>query len=453
MADSSQHSPAIKKDMDDDFPHVVKNQYVLIHMPSGNTKMINLHPDTKISLGKFGTFQSNNLIDQPYGLSYEIYDKDGHIRPVKNFSLEAVEETAANNQNITDAANIQALSHEQVEKLKTESHSGKLDSQQLIEHLMNSHSAFDKKTEYSKHKYIQRKKKKFLKVFTPVRPTLYSITDYFYSKNPDKINFLRVDTLSQLLSKANVRAHSKLLIVDDTQGLIVAAAAERMGGHGTIVAVHDGDNNNYDILRYLNFTKDVANTIHTLPLARINPDDPDEQWVDKSDEELKTMSQDNLRLFERKKKALLARNTSRKLLFEGNFDGLLVSSPYTTESIIQKFAPYLSGSRPIVAYSYAKESLLSAADYMRQSADFIESNVTESFLRRYQVLPGRTHPEMTMSASGGYLLSGIKVIDCEFDPNLVVRDESSRRTKKRKNDSPAQSDSNADTPTTSTPTS
>lgn len=33
----------------------------------------------------------------------------------------------------------------------------------------------------------------------------------------------------------------------------------------------------------------------------------------------------------------------------------------------------------------------------------------ESFWRESQVLPGRTHPTMTMSATGGYLLSGTAV--------------------------------------------
>ena len=35
----------------------------------------------------------------------------------------------------------------------------------------------------------------------------------------------------------------------------------------------------------------------------------------------------------------------------------------------------------------------------------------EPFWRAHQVLPGRTHPEMLMSGSGGYLLSGITVCD------------------------------------------
>ena len=45
---------------------------------------------SQVSLGKFGTFSSNNLIDKPFGLSYEIYDQKGNIRPVRNWALATV---------------------------------------------------------------------------------------------------------------------------------------------------------------------------------------------------------------------------------------------------------------------------------------------------------------------------------------------------------------------------
>jgi tRNA (adenine-N(1)-)-methyltransferase non-catalytic subunit len=75
---------------------------------------------------------------------------------------------------------------------------------------------------------------------------------------------------------------------------------------------------------------------------------------------------------------------------------------------------------------------------MRKSTDYLNAEVNESSLRQYQVLPGRMHPNMMMSAGGGFLLSALRVIDCPFDISLVTRDESSRRTKKKK----TQQDSN-----------
>jgi hypothetical protein len=42
--------------------------------------------------------------------------------------------------------------------------------------------------------------------------------------------------------------------------------------------------------------------------------------------------------------------------------------------------------------------------------------VAECWFREYQVLPARTHPHMSMSGSGGYMLTGIKIINTAGAP-------------------------------------
>ncbi|KAI8144260.1 Gcd10p family-domain-containing protein [Fennellomyces sp. T-0311] len=324
-ADSSK--PAVDSvldndDITDEFPHVRPLEYVLIHMPSGNVKMTNLKPKTQVSLGKFGTFNSDNLIGKPFGLSYEIYDTKGNIRPVRNWALAAVgKETNANNQEIKDSAKVQKLTYQEVEQLKQEGLKGNMAHEDIIKKIIESHSEFDKKTEFSKAKYIQRKRKKFMKVFTPVRPTLYNIAQHFFTKNPDKIKNMRIDTLSQMLNLANVHANSKMLVVDDTQGLIISAVAERMAGYGKVVGIHDGDNQNYDVMRYMNFSKRILDSIHTIPLAKVDPNEPDDEFIPRTEEEIAAMSIHELRGYERRQRVTAEKAETRKLLFEGNFDG------------------------------------------------------------------------------------------------------------------------------------
>lgn len=50
----------------------------------------------------------------------------------------------------------------------------------------------------------------------------------------------------------------------------------------------------------------------------------------------------------------------------------------------------------------------------------------------FKVLPGRTHPEMTTSGGGGYLLSAIRVFDCPSEMLMVANAGGLRRGKKRK---------------------
>jgi tRNA (adenine-N(1)-)-methyltransferase non-catalytic subunit len=302
-----------------------------------------------------------------------------------------------------------------------------------------------------------------MKVFTPVRPTISTITEYFFNKNPDKIRNLRVDTLSQLLSLANVHANSKLLVIDDTQGLIVASVLERMGGYGQLVALHEGDNHNYDILRYMNYPKSVQNVLQTVPFAMLDPETPDGKrvylfalllivcmsltistFLDPfdilTDEQYDNLEDDDhRRAYLRRKTAWGKKVKSRQLLHEGDFDGLIISSALQPETVLKELMKYVCGSRPVVIYSFNKEVLLHAAYWMRRSNDFLNSELTESSLREYQVLPGRMHPNMNMSCGGGYLLSALRVIDCPFDPSLVKKGDNLRFKKKKKtnNNEPA----------------
>lgn len=67
-------------------------------------------------------------------------------------------------------------------------------------------------------------------MFTPLEPTVHMIAQYHFEKQPSKTRELRPDTLANMLAMANVRPGSRLLVVEDIGGLLVAAAVERMGG-------------------------------------------------------------------------------------------------------------------------------------------------------------------------------------------------------------------------------
>ena len=51
---------------------------------------------------------------------------------------------------------------------------------------------------------------------------------------------MRVDTVAQILTYSNVHAHSNMIVMETTQGLLLAAMLERMGGEYTVL-VHCTD--------------------------------------------------------------------------------------------------------------------------------------------------------------------------------------------------------------------
>lgn len=229
-----------------------------------------------ISLGKYGTFSSNLIIDRPYNLTYELLDrkpgqKDSELRIVSASELHAdtiAEEDAGKNSNgpddkitiggdgvefqlvgedgevimrsnretIDDSAR-QTLTMEEIEELKRE---GTGAGKDLIAKLMASHLGLEQKTAFSLAKYKLLKTKKYLRRFTILPVDVPMLTTWMMeAKDAGKILELREEMLALIGSWSNVHfAEAPLdtgtgcerwLVVDETGGLLVAALAERMG--------------------------------------------------------------------------------------------------------------------------------------------------------------------------------------------------------------------------------
>ncbi|KAI9595402.1 adenine(58)-N(1)-methyltransferase non-catalytic subunit TRM6 [Syncephalis fuscata] len=248
---------------------IQESAYTFIRMPSGNTKVLRLQRGHTVSLGKFGSFLADDIIGKPFGLSYEVIGKR-QLRVIHQLDQdEAAYDSDANNKDIIQDGTSQQLTHTDIERMKREGLEGKLDAETLIQKVAENNQSFEKKTEYSKAKYIRRKRQKFSKVFTPIRPTLHAVCDHFFTKNPMKIMDIRLDTLSQLLTFGNVFAGTRMLVVDDAQGMLVSAVLDRMGGHGELLAIHDGENHNFDVIRYLNFPRHITEPLRTISWEQI----------------------------------------------------------------------------------------------------------------------------------------------------------------------------------------
>ncbi|KAG0261549.1 tRNA (adenine(58)-N(1))-methyltransferase non-catalytic subunit trm6 [Actinomortierella ambigua] len=396
------------------------DQFVLIRMPSDNVKCIGLKAGSTVSLGKFGQFRANDIIGRAWGNTYEIYDRDNKLRIYHPEAFDEIQETDANNREILDDGSSQKLSLEEIHALKAEGLKGSLSSEEIIQKLKESNASFDKKTAYSQAKYVKKKEKKFQKIFTPVKPTLYTLCEHFYLRNPAKIRDMRTDTLAQMMCLANIHAGGRYLVVDDLQGMVVSAIAERLGGHGVVLGLYDGDAAHYEILKYMNFDEKVSSTIKTLSWLRMFRGENE-----KSPAELQNpadLNERELEGYNRRLKAFNICEGNRRILHEAKFDGLIIASQYDPPSILDKLLQYVRGSRPIVVYHAAKEGLLETSTYMKRNPELLAPQLSESWLRKSQVLPGRTHPEMNTWGSGGALITATKVIDAPVQAALTKRE-------------------------------
>ncbi|KAI2625536.1 Gcd10p family-domain-containing protein [Xylaria nigripes] len=224
---------------------VQPNAWVALRLPSGNLRVLQVTPNTTISLGKYGSFPTNLIIQRPYHLTYELQDRlpnenfnrlriatpaelyadifttdsnnessddatpaeDAENPPLKGVEYSLVDSDSGAVVATTDQAQIvasapQTLTLKEIEEMKKD---GTDAGRELIAKLMLSHTAIDQKTEYSLAKYKLLKTRKYIRRFS-VLPLDVPMLDYWTleDKDPAKILDMRDEMIALLGCWANV---------------------------------------------------------------------------------------------------------------------------------------------------------------------------------------------------------------------------------------------------------
>ncbi|KAF8515843.1 Gcd10p family-domain-containing protein [Hysterangium stoloniferum] len=405
---------------------------VLIRLPNAEVRSIVVKENSLINLGKFGSFYGNALIGQPFGLTYQITKRELAVEVAK--PIEDLEETNATNELINDGEFVQPLTSAEIEALKLEDAS----ADAIIKAQIEQHANYSLKTEYSKHKYRKRKEAKYSKTFTTLEPTLYHVADYWFTKDANRVREIRPDALAQMLSLANIHPGGRYLVVDDGGGLLVAGILERMGGKGRLLTIGDVETTPvYHVLTHMNFPESYFAGV----LRSTNWAYTDEDWSVVYPQDAKPGVPKNEKQrsrMEKRKRGQDKLNETREDFFRGEWDGLVVSSQYDPYAIIETLEPRLAGSANIVVHHPNIQILADLHTKLRAKPQYLAPNVTEPWTRQYQVLPGRTHPLMTISGTAGFLLHAIKMSvfhPIYDDPNANAADlprKAARAAKKRR---------------------
>lgn len=95
-------------------------------------------------------------------------------------------------------------------------------------------------------------------------------------------------------------------------------------------------------------------------------------------------------------------------ILEAKVDSLIVTAKEHPVNIVKELMQFLKGGRSFVVFSLLKEPLQDLYGYLKSRVDIISIRISNNFMRHYQVLPDRTHPEVNMN-TGGYILTGFKL--------------------------------------------
>ncbi|OCF43283.1 tRNA (adenine-N(1)-)-methyltransferase non-catalytic subunit TRM6 [Kwoniella heveanensis CBS 569] len=458
---------------------------VLLRLPSDAIKSVTAHKDGLIHLGKYGSFPSSQLLGLHYDITYEIIagpststsaptstgagqdqaqilpgsgastpiapgeesvsqNKKGKgknkdqggvsaanqlawrnvLRPLRRQPIvdAVIDDITETNEFIIDLAEREktTMSAEEINALRAEG----LSAEEIIQRQIKAHEKFGLKTEFSKEKWRRRKEKKFYQTVHPLSPSIPNILSHYTERSPASILHLRADTHAQLLNMANIRPGSRYLVVDDTGGLVTASIIERMGAEGRVLLFTDSDSPPaWGILQTMNLSERELECVKWLNWMEADedyqrPPPPPEDENVKPAKAAQRLRKHNAQVAEL--------NATRDELHAGGWDGLILATTLSPISILSRLTRYLLGSTPIVVYSPYMQVLAELLNWSKRDPNYLHDTLSESWERTYQVLPGRTHPMMNTSATGGYIWSAIRVHPTKFQP------DSHQRFKRRK---------------------
>ncbi|KAK2452276.1 tRNA (adenine(58)-N(1))-methyltransferase non-catalytic subunit trm6 [Trifolium repens] len=400
----------------------------LIGCPFGTVFQLDSSSDGAPFLSLFQSKGNVHNTEEIKDGQFQVESKDGQLSG-----------ESKDNRSLIDNNTAQSLTGEDIEDMRRHGAKGN----EIIDALIANSATFDKKTSFSQEKYRLKKQKKYAPKVLIRRPVARSICEAYFKKYPLKIGFLRVDTLSLLLSMANVSSNSDILVVDMVGGLLTGAVAERLGGTGFVCNSYLGQVPSMDIVRIFNLSDEICKRIVRTSISDLlsqkespeqNPkhdvgsvesQSNDQMNASVSMEEISHSSENVISDLGaenaenssfpalRACKAIKAGEKASQEMIdswkENGFSSLIIAAPdLDTWTLVKDLLPLLSNSAPFAIYHQYLQPLATCMHNLQLEKMAIGLQITEPWLREYQVLPSRTHPCMQMSAFGGYILSGTK---------------------------------------------
>lgn len=277
------------------------------------------------------------------------------------------------------------------------------------------------------------------------------MAEIMYRQEPEKILGLRIDSLSQMISYSNISSVGNYLLYESgTNGLIAAAMMNSIGANSTgkLVHIHQGNMpqkqavlalnleqehldrcisvNLYSVLRHYHQKKgglkrkldEITEAIDECepPAKLFKCDDTNgdsEHAVSDSVDNGSNGSNGTVEAPATNAPAAVPKwqidNERACELLRENMDAMVIVAKEHPLAIVNALLPFMKPSRPVVIFSLSREILLETFIDLKTSGNVTGLRLTSNWLRMYQVLPERTHPDVNMNGNSGFLLSGFTI--------------------------------------------
>lgn len=374
---------------------------------------------------RFQGIELDRIIGLPYGSVFRKELKKNksstliHCDPAEqnsDFKLLHVE-SGSDNRNIQDTNDAQLLTKENILCMKDEG----ISSQDIMLKLVENSTTFSHKTEFAQQKYLRKKARKYTDYIQILKPNVRFLAQILLkrSSSPQLLG-LRIDSLSQIMTAINFQSEGTYIVYENNcQGLILAMMLNSLSEGGKILNIITS---NYPFdkqkaLKALQLPKSKLDCLLHVNISSFQR----YSSIRNSDLMLvsePTVTDSNIKrsidLEEpRTKKTTYQERSDEEVrsLLQKKADGLVLVCKQIPNYILKELLQFLAPSRPFLVYCQYQEPLIKLYQELRSHKDVVFIRLFDNWLRSYQVLSDRTHPEITMSGTGGYLLTGITVVD------------------------------------------
>ncbi|OQR70610.1 tRNA (adenine(58)-N(1))-methyltransferase non-catalytic subunit TRM6-like [Tropilaelaps mercedesae] len=298
------------------------------------------------------------------------------------------------NRNICDENRSQKLSREQIEQLKKEG----ANCVKIVQSLVGHSDSFQDKTGYSQEKYLKKKLKKYDCFLQASRPTVRSLAYLYWNQSPLKLGMLRPDSLATMLAQTNILSKGKYIVMDSFLGLLTAAVFERCS-QGQVIQVLD----------YQGYQSSTRQAVQALGMRTERLLCVDYFLVERMARgEVLRDGYPEDPANERRVSRFNKNITALRTLQTKEWDGLLINCRGDVLEPTLLLLQFMKLSRPFVIFSPYLGELTRLYNTLKSTNSTAMLKISESWIRGYQVLEDRTHPEINMQGASGYLLTGIK---------------------------------------------
>lgn len=347
--------------------------------------------------------------------------------------------SAADNRGLKDDSASQAVSYKTVEALKGVGTA----PDEIVGALIAGSTSFSEKTTQSQDKYVRSKAAKYERRFMALRPTAYRLWGFRHLNYPLRVAKVRTDAMVHLIAMASVGPGSRVAVMESTSGLVIGALLERVGPTGKVYALHTGTTSTTEAgLDWFNFPKEqLEQCFVQVPLERwkhlVDPFSPtvplaSEVVIPPPLTEEQVNGGNGLKeARQRRGKLREARLREAAQEMRQGVDAVVILTKYHPLIPVKTLVPILCGGGALVVASQWLEPLTEVYNLLGDAKSMTRGKLTELWSRKYQVLPGASHPAMMMDGASGYVYSAYRVLP---NPELDLQKRAAVEAKVAKGD-------------------